>query len=136
MACPNPTKLAQARFLASDSEVLAHLEECASCRLDWQIIHGARYALNPPGQVPEWLNERVMAEIRQRARLHERRRRELARWEPVVTGTLLAAATFAYLVIWPGGAVGTSLLPALTCSLMGGALGVLFLRWQDSMGRA
>ena len=133
MACPDPAKLAQTRSLASGSEVIEHLEQCASCRLDWQIIHGARYALNPPEQVPQWLDERVMAEIRHRARLRERQRSRLARWEPVITGTLLAAATFAYLVVWPGGVVGATMLPALTCSLLGGALGVLFLRWQDSV---
>lgn len=135
MACPDPNELAQATSSAAGSEMIAHLEQCASCRLDWQIIHGARYALHPPEEVPQWLNERVMAEVTQRVRLREIRERKLARWEPVLTGALLATATFAYLVIWPGGVAGAMMLPALLCSLVGGALGVLFLKWQGGTVR-
>ena len=132
MACPDPRELEQLSSSAASPEIIAHLEECAPCRLDWQIMHGARYALHPPEEVPPWLNERVMVQIKERVRLRELRRSRLEAWEPAITGGLLAAATFANLVLGPAGA-GAAMFPAFLCALAGGALGVLYLRWQDSV---
>lgn len=128
MACPDMGEIAQVRSLESDSATVEHLKHCKSCWLDWQIVHGTRYALDPPGEVPQYLNARVMAEITRRSRQLEKK---AAWWELSISGVLVAVATFAYLVLWPGGPVGPSMVPSLVCAIIGGVSATLFFRKQD-----
>ncbi len=128
MACPDTAEIARVRSLDGDSATVAHLKQCKSCWLDWQIVHGARYALDPPGEVPPYLNARVMAEVTRRARQLERK---AAWWELAISGALVAVATFAYLFLWPSGPVAPSMVPSSVCAIIGGVLATLFFRRQD-----
>ena len=50
MDCPDTAVIAATESLESNPVVAEHLKECPSCRLDWQIVHGARRALYGPGR--------------------------------------------------------------------------------------
>ena len=128
MACPDTAEIAQVRSLDGDSATVEHLKQCESCWLDWQIVHGARYALDPPEEVPQYLNTRVMTEITRRARQLEKK---AAWWELTISGVLVAVATFAYLFLWPSGPVAPSMVPSLVCAIIGGVSAILFFRKQD-----
>ena len=128
MACPDMAEIARVRSLDSDSATVAHLKRCKSCWLDWQIVHGARQALDPPEEVPQYLNVRVMAEITRRAQQLEKK---AAWWELAISGALVAVATFANFFLWPSGPVAPSIIPSMVCAIVGGVSATLFFRKQD-----
>lgn len=128
MACPDTAEIAQLRSLDGDSATVAHLKHCKSCWLDWQIVHGTRYALDPPEEVPQYLNARVMTEITRRA---QRLEKKAAWWELAISGALVAVATFANLVLWSPGPVAPSIVSSSVCAVIGGVSATLFFRRQD-----
>ena len=96
MDCPDPAVIAATESLESNPVVAEHLNECPSCRLDWQIVHGARRALYGPGEVQHELNDMAMARIRC---LAQEKQRAPARWENVTTGVLVAMAVAGMLLL-------------------------------------
>ncbi len=128
MTCPDPTLLSRANSPEPDPEVVEHLKSCPSCWLDWQIQHGARYALNPEVEVPPGLNERAMARIQREAR----RLDEVERWwDFPVLGGLVAIAAFAFFIA--GGNAETTLPPvtAAVGAVMTGIVAALYTRYRD-----
>ncbi len=131
MDCPDQDAIARLKSLDGDPEVIRHLKDCPSCWLDWQILHGARHALYPPGEVRRDLNERAMARIIQKARQLEK---PTSRRERAVSGILVAVATAALLLTAP-----TFVAPAVTaviCSLATGVATTLVFQKQDGNRRA
>lgn len=128
MTCPDPVALSRANPPEADPEVVEHLGSCPACWLDWQIQHGARYALNPEAELPPRLNERTMARIeREAARLDEVERW----WDLPVFGGLVATANFAFLIA--GGNAETSLPPVAAAigAVVTGILAALYIRHRD-----
>lgn len=128
MTCPDPTLLSRATSPEADPEVVEHLRSCPSCWLDWQIQHGARYALNPEAELPPGLNERAMARIEREAR----RLDEVERWwDFPVLGGLVAVGAFAFFVA--GGNAETSLPPVTAAigAIATGIVAALYTRYRD-----
>ena len=126
MACPDPAVLAAAESLVGNPALAEHLEECPSCRLDWQIAHGARDALYGPGEVKSELNDRAMARIASRAQ--DLRHPPTAR-EQATSGILVAVATGG-VVLLTAATFAPPLLPAVASMLASGVAAVLLLRKQ------
>lgn len=128
MTCPDPLALTRANSPDADPEVVEHLKSCPSCWLDWQIQHGARYALNPEAEVPPGLNERAMARIEREAK----RLDEVQRWWDLpVFGGLVAIGAFAFFVA--GGNAETALSPvsAAIGAVATGIAAALYTRYRD-----
>jgi len=47
MSCPDLSALARVGTPHADPAVREHLRTCDSCRLDWRILWGTRYLLDP-----------------------------------------------------------------------------------------
>ena len=124
MACPDPAVLAAAESLDGYPALAEHLRDCPSCRLDWQIVRGARGALYGPGEVKNELNERAMARIASRAR---DLRQPPTAWEQATSGILVAVATGGMLLL-TGTTFAPPVLPAAVSVLASGVLAVLLLR--------
>ncbi len=128
MTCPDPTALTRASSPQADPDVLEHLKSCPSCWLDWQIQHGARYALNPEAELPPGLNERAMARIEREARWLEETERW---WDFPILGALVAIGTFAFFIA--GGNAETA-LPTGTAAIgavVTGIVAALYTRHRD-----
>ena len=95
MSCPDLIDIVRTSTGKVDPAVLAHLRECRSCRLDWQILQGARVLSDPevnaqePGEDPlnlSRLNRQAMTRIRLMARLS----RDPVKWRQLwLTGLLI-----------------------------------------------
>ena len=131
MACPDQDAIARLKSLDGDPEVIRHLKDCPSCWLDWQILHGTRHALYPPGEVRPELVDRAMARITQRA---EQLGKPTSRWELAVSGILVAVATAAVLLTGP--TFVPSVVTALVSSFASAVATVLFLQKRDENRRA
>ena len=128
MTCPDPIALTRASSPQADPDVLEHLKRCPSCWLDWQIQHGARYALNPEAELPPGLNERAMARIEREARRLEETERW---WDFPILGALVAIGTFAFFI---GGGDAETALPPVTAAIGAVATGIvaaLYTRYRD-----
>ena len=121
MDCPDPAVIAATESLESNPVVAEHLKECPSCRLDWQIVHGARRALYGPGEVQHALNDMAMARIRRRARDLQR---APTRWENAGAGVLVAGAVAGMLLL-TGPTFSPPILPAAIAILASGIVAVL-----------
>ena len=128
MACPDPTVIAATASLEGNPVLAEHLKECPSCRLDWQIVHGARHALYGPGVVQRELNERAMARIVDSARQLQR---PPTAWEQAASGVLVAVATGGMLLL-TGPTFSPPILPAVISMVASGGVAVLLLRNQAS----
>lgn len=128
MDCPDPAVIAATESLESNPAVAEHLEECPSCRLDWQIVHGARRALYGPGEVQHALNDMAMARIRRRARDLQR---APTRWENAGAGVLVAVAVAGMLLL-TGPTFSPPVLPAVVALLASGVVAALLFQKRVS----
>lgn len=129
MACPDPRIIAELDTPDGNPEVIKHLQECSSCRLDWQIVHCAHDALYPDGEVRHDLNQHVMARIAQRARAQER---PSTGWEHCVSGILVSVATGAFLLASPNQSSMAPVWVVFACAVLAAVIATLFFRWQDA----
>ena len=64
MKCPDLDQLTDALNQGElNPEMEVHLETCASCRANLRLLQEISAVFHPPDPVPEWLDERVFAEI-------------------------------------------------------------------------
>ncbi len=126
MDCPDPVIIAAAESLESNPVLAAHLRQCPSCRLDWQIVHLARDALYGPGETKSELNDLAMGRISERAR---RLRHPPTVWEQATSGVLVAVATGG-MVLLTGTTFSPPVLPTVVSMLASGIVAVLLLRRQ------
>ena len=126
MDCPDPAVLAAVESLEDNPALVEHLNECWSCRLDWQIVHAARGALYGPGEVKNELNERAMARITSRSR---DLRQPPTTWEQATAGILVGIAAGGMLVL-TGTTFASPVVPTVVSMLASGVVAVLLLRKQ------
>ena len=133
MACPDPIVIAELKKPDGDPEVLRHLQECPACWLDWHIVHGARCALYPPGEVRHDLNQHVMARIARRARQLER---PTNGWELCVSAILVSAATGAFLFARLSDTSVAPISAVLGCAVATAIVSALFVWRQEANQRS
>ena len=128
MTCPDSIALARAGTQDADPAVVAHLKNCPSCWLDWQIQQGARYALHPDAQVPPYLNERAIARIEREARELEESTRW---WDLPILGALTAIAIFAFFLASEDAGIAVPLVPAAVHAIAAGVVAALYTRYRE-----
>lgn len=132
MDCPSTKVIAELGEPDRDPELLRHLEECPSCWLDWQIVHGAHQVLYPRGEVRHDLNQRVMARI---ARRESRLERRSTGWEYAFSGILVSVGTGAFLLARMGEAFVAPVSAVLGCTAMTAIVASLFFFRQEMKER-
>ena len=133
MACPDASVIMGLEEPDKDPEILRHLQRCPSCWLDWHIVHGARRALFPPGEVRHDLNQRVLARIARRARELER---PTTGWEYCISAILLSAATGAFLLARLSDTSVAPIFAVLGCSIAAAIVSALVLWRQEANQRS
>lgn len=99
-----------------------------ACWLDWQIQMGARFLLDPQVSAAADLDERIVAQAALVARHSDRP----ASWRRLpVTGTLVAAIVFLWLMLPNELAGPIPVSHSALAAVLGGTASVLYLRRRD-----
>ena len=127
MDCPDAAVVAATQSLEGNPAIAEHLNECPSCRLDWQIVHGARQVLYGQGDIQSALNDKAMARISRAQRM----RRAPATWEHAISGILVATAAAGMLLL-TGPTFSPPILPSVIVMLASGLVALLVFKKQAS----
>jgi hypothetical protein len=105
--CPDTNRLVDSLEEETlDLELMAHLRECASCRMELRIIRAIPQAMKARGPVPEYLVRRTMLAISAAA---DPPAREMPTPLHVVSAGVLGAITAAVAVIGTGAVEGAGI---------------------------